>query len=88
MAKRLASLPEQTRNVARLRRRSCQLYGYRAWSRCAARGLRFNPNKPLIDPYARDAGRRLGALIFALPAEAASRMRATSQPLAVCPNPW
>jgi glycogen operon protein len=51
------ALPEQTRNVwhGYLQGvRPGQLYGYRVHGRYAPReGLRFNPNKLLIDPYAR-----------------------------------
>src|ERR687885_1242272 len=50
-------LPEQTRNVWHGYLQEVgpgQLYGYRVHGRYAPReGLRFNPNKLLIDPYAR-----------------------------------
>ncbi|MDQ3808808.1 MAG: glycogen debranching enzyme GlgX, partial [Chloroflexota bacterium] len=51
------ALPEQTRNIwhGYLERIGPgQLYGYRVHGRYAPReGLRFNPNKLVIDPYAR-----------------------------------
>src|SRR6266545_2667253 len=51
------ALPEQTRNVWHAYIPGIdpgQLYGYRVHGRYAPReGLRFNPNKLLIDPYAR-----------------------------------
>src|SRR5216684_4527855 len=52
-----SALPEQTRNVWHAYLQGVgpgQLYGYRAHGRYAPReGLRFNPNKLLIDPYTR-----------------------------------
>src|SRR5215813_11187943 len=51
------TLPEQSRNVWHAYLQGVgpgQLYGYRVHGRYAPReGLRFNPNKLLIDPYAR-----------------------------------
>src|SRR5919198_4336188 len=51
------ALPEQTRNIWHGYVNGIgpgQLYGYRVQGRYAPReGLRFNPNKLLIDPYAR-----------------------------------
>jgi glycogen operon protein len=51
------ALPEQTRNIWHVYLNGVgpgQLYGYRVQGRYAPReGLRFNPNKLLIDPYAR-----------------------------------
>jgi glycogen operon protein len=51
------ALPEETRNVWHGYLKGVgpgQLYGYRVHGRYAPReGLRFNPNKLLIDPYAR-----------------------------------
>jgi isoamylase len=51
------ALPEQTRNVWHAYAQGVgpgQLYGYRVHGRYAPReGLRYNPNKLLIDPYAR-----------------------------------
>jgi isoamylase len=51
------ALPEQTRNVWHAYVPGIdpgQLYGYRVHGRYAPReGLRFNPNKLLLDPYAR-----------------------------------
>src|ERR671932_1692075 len=51
------ALPEQTRNVWHGYLQGVgpgQLYGYRVHGRYAPReGLRFNPNKLVIDPYAR-----------------------------------
>jgi isoamylase len=51
------ALPEQTRHVWHAYVQGIgpgQLYGYRVHGRYAPRdGLRFNPNKLLIDPYAR-----------------------------------
>src|SRR6266702_1424452 len=51
------ALPEQTRNVWHAYVQGVgpgQLYGYRAHGHYAPReGLRYNPNKLLIDPYAR-----------------------------------
>src|SRR6266851_3390839 len=51
------ALPEQTRNVWHGYIQGVgpgQLYGYRVHGRYAPReGLRYNPNKLLIDPYAR-----------------------------------
>ena len=50
-------MPEQTRNVWHAYLQGIgpgQLYGYRVHGRYAPReGLRFNPNKLLLDPYAR-----------------------------------
>src|SRR5215472_2004047 len=51
------ALPEETRNVWHGYLKGVgpgQLYGYRVHGRYAPReGLRFNPNKLLVDPYAR-----------------------------------
>src|SRR6187551_1868342 len=51
------TLPEQTRNVWHGYLQGVgpgQLYGYRVHGRYAPReGVRFNPNKLLVDPYAR-----------------------------------
>jgi isoamylase len=51
------ALPEQTRNVWHVYLNGIgpgQLYGYRVQGRYAPReGIRFNPNKLLLDPYAR-----------------------------------
>ncbi|HEV7661889.1 MAG TPA: glycogen debranching protein GlgX [Chloroflexota bacterium] len=65
------ALPEQTRNVWHVYLQGIgpgQLYGYRVHGRYAPReGLRFNPNKLLIDPYARAIAGRVdwNAPIFA-----------------------
>jgi glycogen operon protein len=57
------ALPEQTRNVWHAYVNDIgpgQLYGYRVQGRFAPReGLRFNPNKLLIDPYARAIAGRI-----------------------------
>jgi glycogen operon protein len=56
-------LPEQTRNVWHVYLNGVgpgQLYGYRVQGRYAPReGIRFNPNKLLIDPYARAIAGRI-----------------------------
>jgi isoamylase len=65
------TLPERTRNVWHVYLQGVgpgQLYGYRAHGRYAPReGLRFNPNKLLIDPYTRAISGRIDwdAPIFA-----------------------
>jgi glycogen operon protein len=57
------ALPEQTRNIWHVYLNGVgpgQLYGYRVQGRYAPReGLRFNPNKLLIDPYARAVAGRI-----------------------------
>ena len=57
------ALPEQTRNVWHGYLNGVgpgQLYGYRVQGRYAPReGIRFNPNKLLIDPYARAIAGRI-----------------------------
>jgi isoamylase len=54
------TLPERTRNVWHAYLQGIgpgQLYGYRVHGRYAPReGLRFNPNKLLVDPYTRAIG--------------------------------
>jgi glycogen operon protein len=57
------ALPERTRNVWHAYINGVgpgQLYGFRAQGRYAPReGIRFNPNKVLIDPYARAIAGRI-----------------------------
>jgi isoamylase len=57
------ALPEQTRNVWHAYLQGVgpgQLYGYRVHGRYAPReGVRYNPNKLLIDPYARAISGRI-----------------------------
>ena len=57
------ALPEQTRNVWHGYVNDVgpgQLYGFRVQGRYAPReGIRFNPNKLLIDPYARAIAGRI-----------------------------
>jgi isoamylase len=65
------ALPEKTRNIWHVYLQGVgpqQLYGYRVHGRYAPReGFRFNPNKLLIDPYARAISGRIdwNAPVFA-----------------------